>query len=54
MSQDEILRAHNKELFEHRTKELAELLEVPEKYAAGWILCDMVMKYMGITFDDPE
>ena len=54
MSKDEILRAHNKELFEHRTKELAELLEVPEKYAAGWILCDMVMKYMGITFDDPE
>jgi hypothetical protein len=54
VSKDEILRAHNKELFEHRTKELAELLDVPEKYAAGWIVCDIVMKYMGITFDNPE
>jgi peroxiredoxin family protein len=54
MSKDEILRAHNKELFEHRTKQLAELLDVPEEYAAHWIVCDMVMKYMGITFDDEE
>ncbi len=54
MSKDEILRAHNKELFEHRIKELAELLDVPEKYAAGWIVCDIVMKYMGITFDNTQ
>jgi hypothetical protein len=54
MDKDKILRAHNKELFEHRIKELAELLDLPEEYAAGWLVCDIVMKHKGITLDDTE
>ena len=51
MSDDDILRAHNKELFEHRIKELSELLDVPEDYCAGYILVDIVLKHKGIKLD---
>lgn len=54
MSKDKILKAHNKELFEHRAKQLAELLGVPEEYAAHWIVCQAVMNHKGITLDDKE
>jgi hypothetical protein len=51
MIDDDILRAHNKELFEHRIKELSELLDVPEDYCAGYILVDIVLKHKGIKLD---
>lgn len=54
MNYDKILKAHNQELFEHRVKELSELLEVPEDYIAGWIVVDIVLKYRGITLDNLE
>jgi hypothetical protein len=54
MSDDDILRAHNKELFEHRVKELSELLDVPEHYIAGYILVDIVLKHRGIKLDSDE
>ena len=54
MSNENILRAHNKELFEHRVKELSELLDVPEDYIAGYILVDIVLKHRGIKLDSDE